>query len=116
MAPLVSRVVIAIYCTSMLQFACIQNMAVSEHANETGHVPVWDHVRYCIYSLIRRTIFYEKICLFYQNLLKTWGASFITDQYRKREMQYRSTIGRLSVGNRPTIGRQSTDSRPTVDR
>ena len=40
MALFVSRVVIAIYCTSMLQFACIQNMAVSEHANETGHVPV----------------------------------------------------------------------------
>ena len=40
MALFVSKVVIAIYCTSMLQFACIQNMAVSEHANETGHVPV----------------------------------------------------------------------------
>ena len=37
MALFVSRVVIAIYCTSMLQFACIQNMAVSEHANVTGH-------------------------------------------------------------------------------
>ena len=40
MALDVPRVVIAIYCTSMLQFAHIQNMEVSEHANETGHVPV----------------------------------------------------------------------------
>ena len=30
---------------------------------------------YRIYSLIRRTIFYEKICLFNENLLKTRGAS-----------------------------------------
>ena len=63
MALFVSRVVIAIYCTSMLQFACIQNMAVSEHANETGHVPVWDHVRYYIYSLIRRTILSDLLVL-----------------------------------------------------
>ena len=31
---------------------------------------------YCIYSLIRRTIFYEKICLFHENLLKTRGVSY----------------------------------------
>jgi len=31
---------------------------------------------YRIYSLIRRTIFYEKIGLFNQNLLKTPGASY----------------------------------------
>ena len=31
---------------------------------------------YRIYSLIRRTIFAEKICLFDQNLLKTRGASY----------------------------------------
>ena len=31
---------------------------------------------YRIYSLIRRTIFYEKICLFDENLLKIWGASY----------------------------------------
>ena len=33
-------------------------------------------INYCIYSLIRHTIFYEKICLFDENLLKTWGASY----------------------------------------
>ena len=31
---------------------------------------------YRIYSLIRRTIFYEKICLFDENLLKIRGASY----------------------------------------
>ena len=31
---------------------------------------------YRIYSLIRRTIFHEKICLFDENLLKTRGASY----------------------------------------
>ena len=31
---------------------------------------------YGIYALIRRTIFYEKICMFDENLLKTWGASY----------------------------------------
>ena len=31
---------------------------------------------YRIYSLKRRTIFYEKICLFDENLLKTWGESY----------------------------------------
>ena len=31
---------------------------------------------YRIYSLIRRTIFYKKICWFDQNLLKTRGASY----------------------------------------
>ena len=31
---------------------------------------------YRIYSLIRRTIFYKKICLFDQNLLKTRGESY----------------------------------------
>ena len=31
---------------------------------------------YRIYSLIRRTIFYEKIYLFDRNLLKTRGASY----------------------------------------
>ena len=81
MALDVPRVFIAIYCTSMLQFAHIQNMEVSEHANETGHVPVQDRVRYRIYSLIRRTIFYKKICLFDQNLLKTW-VRLITKYFR----------------------------------
>ena len=32
--------------------------------------------KYRIYSLIRRTIFYEKICLFDENLLKTRGAPY----------------------------------------
>ena len=32
---------------------------------------------YRIYSLIRRTIFYEKICLLDENLLKTRGVSYI---------------------------------------
>ena len=40
----------------------------------------WCHcqrkLNYRIYSLIRRTIFYEKICLFYENLLKTRAASY----------------------------------------
>ena len=40
MALIVSRVVTAIYCTSMLQLACFQNMAVSEHVNGTRHVPL----------------------------------------------------------------------------
>ena len=34
------------------------------------------YVTYRIYSLIRRTIFYEKIYLFDRNLLKTRGASY----------------------------------------
>ena len=33
-------------------------------------------INYRIYSLIRRTIFYKKICLFDENLLKTWSASY----------------------------------------
>ena len=33
-------------------------------------------VKYRIYSLIRCTIFAEKICLFDQNLLKTRGVSY----------------------------------------
>ena len=40
MAPIVSRVVTAVYCTFMLQLACFQNMAVSEHVNGTRHVPL----------------------------------------------------------------------------
>ena len=36
----------------------------------------WWDTDYGIYSLIRHTIFYEKICLFDQSLLKTWGASY----------------------------------------
>ena len=42
MVLIVSRVVTAIYCTFMLQLACIQKMAVSEHVNGTRHVPLWD--------------------------------------------------------------------------
>ena len=34
------------------------------------------NLMYRIYSLIRRTIFYEKICLFDENLLKIRGASY----------------------------------------
>ena len=34
------------------------------------------YVMYRIYLLMRRTIFYEKICLFDENLLKIRGASY----------------------------------------
>ena len=36
------------------------------------------YVMYRIYSLMRRTIFYEKICLFDENLLKIRGAYFLS--------------------------------------
>ena len=38
--------------------------------------PPKHHLDYRIYSLIRRTIFYEKRCLFDENLLKIRGASY----------------------------------------
>ena len=28
------------------RFACTQNSAVSEHANETGHLPMWNKIKF----------------------------------------------------------------------
>ena len=28
------------------KFACTQNSAVSEHANETGHLPIWNEIKF----------------------------------------------------------------------
>ena len=49
------------------------NDALEDQFTWVKHYSVYT---YCIYSLIRRTIFYKKICLFDQNLLKTRGASY----------------------------------------
>ena len=52
------------------------NTIASNVLSSLGFITRLQIAKYCIYSLIRRTIFYEKICLFDENLLKTRGASY----------------------------------------
>ena len=51
---------------------------------------------FVLYSLIRRTIFAEKICLFDQNLPKTWGASY-TEYFRATEYNFSQNVNKAEL-------------------
>ena len=54
----------------------VDDQSESDDSSDDDSSNVFEYEKYHIYSLIRRTIFAEKICLFDQNLLKTRGASY----------------------------------------